>query len=145
MPEGHQGKKRIALFAVLPFAPAGVLLTSLPLSSAALAATPCALHEPDAPRPGGVGTVLRIQDPAMARATIPTRQAQRGGAIDPRHLDDVRVVVRQDDGIFDTYNVPAGMPVHIGDRVKLQGSYRSTAFTCSYIPHMAIPDEAPGA
>ena len=81
----------------------------------------------------------------MARANIPNREAQRGGAIDPRYLNDLRAAVRQDNGIVDNFDLPPGMTAHVGDRVKLQGSYRSTASACSYIPHMAIPDDAPAA
>jgi hypothetical protein len=123
-----------------------VVLVGLIVSPAALAQTApaaCALREPDAPRPGGLGTILGIQDAAVARAHIAAREAQRGGAIDQRHLDDLRVVVQQDDGIVDTFNVPTGMTAHAGDRVRLQGSYRSAAAACSYIPHMAIPDDGP--
>src|SRR5579864_6068636 len=126
-----------------------VVLVGLIISPAALAQTEtqappaCALQEPDAPRPGGLGTILGIQDAAVARAHIAAREAQRGGAIDQHHLDDLRVVVQQDDGIIDTFNVPTGMTVRAGDRVRLQGSYRSAAAPCSYIPHMAIPDDGP--
>lgn len=81
----------------------------------------------------------------MARANIPAREAQRRGAIDPRYRNDLRVTVREDNGVVDSFDVPAGITAHVGDRVKLQGSYRSTAFTCSYVPHMAIPDDAPAA
>jgi hypothetical protein len=103
------------------------------------------LREPEAPRPSGLGTVIGLQDPAVARANIAAREAQRGGAIDPRYLDDLRAEVKQDNGIIDTFDVPSGMTVHAGDRVRLQGSYRSTAFTCSYIPHMAISNDMPVA
>ena len=128
-----------------------VVLIGLIVSPAALAQTEtqaaatCALREPGGPRPRGLGTVIGIQDAAVARAHIPAREAQRGGAIDPRYLNDLRAVVKQDNGIIDTFDVPSGMAVHAGDRVKLQGSYRSAAFTCSYIPHMAIPNDAPAA
>ena len=128
-----------------------VVLVGLVVSSAALAQTEiqaptaCALREPEAPRPGGLGTVIGFQDPAVARAYIPKREALRGGAIDPRYLNDLRVTVRQDNGIVDNFDVPPGMTVHAGGRVRLQGSYLSTAFTCSYIPHMAIPNDAPEA
>jgi hypothetical protein len=129
------------------------VLIGLIVSPAALAQTEtqappaavCALREPEGPRPRGLGTVIGLQDPAAARANIPAREAQRGGAIDPRYLNDLRAVVKQDNGIVDIFDVPSGMTVHAGDRVKLQGSYRSTAFTCSYIPHMAIPNDAPAA
>ena len=127
------------------------VLIGLIVSPAALAQpetqTPpaCALHEPDGPRPRGLGIIIGIQDAAVARAHIAAREAQRGGAIDPRYLNDLRAVVKQDNGIVDIFDVPSGMTVHAGDRVKLQGSYRSTAFTCSYIPHMAIPNDAPAA
>jgi hypothetical protein len=79
----------------------------------------------------------------MARAAIPFREAQRGGASDPRYLNDLRARVRQDDGIADTFDVLPGMTIHVGDRIKLQGSYRSTAAACSYIPQMIVPSEVP--
>jgi hypothetical protein len=119
------------------------------VSPAALAQTDtqplpaCALREPDGPRPRGLGTIVGIQDAAVARAHVPLREAQRGGAIDPRYLNDLRAVVQQDNGIVDVFDVSAGMTVHVGDRVKLQGSYRSTASTCSYIPHMIVPNDVP--
>jgi hypothetical protein len=128
-----------------------VVLIGLIVSSAALAQTEtyappgCALREPEAPRPSGLGTVIGLQDPVVSRATISYRQAQRGGAIDPRYLNDLRAAVRRDDGIVDNFDVPPGMTVHVGDRVRLQGSYLSTTFPCSYIPHMAIPNDAPAA
>ena len=126
-----------------------VVLVGLVVSSAALAQTEiqaptaCALREPEAPRPGGLGTVIGLQDPVVTRANIHMRETQRGGAIDPRYLNDLRVAVRQDNGIVDYFDVPPGMTAHVGDRVKLQGSYRSAASACSYIPHMAIPNDAP--
>ncbi len=128
-----------------------VVLIGLVVSPAALAQTEsqtpaaCALREPDGPRPRGLGTIIGIQDAAVARAHIPLREAQRGGAIDPRYLGDLRAVVRQDNGIVDTFDVSAGMTVHVGDRVRLQGSYRSMASTCSYIPHMIVPNDVPSA
>ena len=128
-----------------------VALIGLVVSPAARAQTgtqapaACALREPDAPRLRGLGTILGFQAAAAARANIPRREAQRGGAIDQRYLDNLRAVVRQDNGIIDTFDVFLGMAVHVGDRVKLQGSYRSTAFTCSYIPQMVIPNDVPAA
>ena len=126
-----------------------VVLIGLFVSPAALAQSEtqaaCALREPDGPRPRGLGTIIGIQDAAVARANIPRREARRGGAIDPHYLGDLRAVVRQDNGIVDVFDVPAGMTVHVGDRVRLQGSYRSTAFACSYIPHQAVPNDAPAA
>jgi hypothetical protein len=123
-----------------------VLLGTM-LSPAAVAQTQaphtCALLEPDAPHLSGHGTILGFEDPAASRAGIPGREAQRGGAIDPGYRNDVRVVVRQDDGFIDKFDVPAGVTVHVGDRVKLQGSYRSTASACSYIPHLIFPDDGP--
>jgi len=124
------------------------VLIGLIVSSAALAQTEtqmppvCALQEHDGPRPRGHGTIIRIQDVAASRAGIAAREAQRGGAIDSRYLTDLRVTVRQDNGIIDNFDVAPGMTVHIGDRVRLQGSYRSTLSPCSYIPHMVVPDDA---
>jgi len=128
-----------------------ITLSALVLGDPALAQTEiqapaaCALREPDAPRPRGLGTVIGLQDPAVARANILYREAQRGGAIDPRYLNDLRAAVQQDNGVVDNFDVPPGMTVHAGDRVRLQGSYRSSASTCSYIPHMAIPNGGPAA
>jgi hypothetical protein len=125
------------------------ILSGLIVSSAALAQSDapagCALREPAAPHARGLGTVLEIQNAAVARADIPRRELVRGGALDPRYLNDQRAVVRQDNGAVDTYDVPVGMTVHVGDRVKLQGSYRSDNSKCSYVPILAIPDDAPAA
>jgi hypothetical protein len=126
-----------------------IVLAGLILSPAAQAQTgappPCALREPDGPRPQGLGTVVGIRDAAVAHAHDAVREAQRGGAIDPHYRSDVRAVVRQDDGIIDTFDVSDGMTVHAGERVRLQGSYRSTAAPCSYIPHLIIPNDVPAA
>ena len=106
-------------------------------------ASACALREPDAPRARGFGTVVGIQDPAAARAAIPRREAQRGGAIDRRYLGDPRALVRQDNGVLDIFDVPAGVTVHTGERVKLQDNYRSKASACSYIPILILPKDVP--
>jgi hypothetical protein len=132
---------RHSLFAVLM----GLLVSPAALAQPQTQAPACALREPDAPRPRGLGTVVGLQDPAATRASIRVREAQRGGAIDQRYVNDLRAVVKQDNGVIDTFDVPAGMTVHAGERVKLQGSYRSTESACSYIPHLAIPDDAPAA
>jgi hypothetical protein len=126
-----------------------VILIGLAISPAALAQTQpgaqaCALHEPPAPRDQEHGTVVGIENAARARAGIAQREAVRGGAIDPHYLDDLRVMVREDSGLIDTFDVPAGTTVHVGGRVRLQGSYRSDAAACAYVPHMAIPDDMPG-
>src|SRR5579862_10061985 len=110
-------------------------LIGLTVSSAALAqpqaAATCGLREPQRPRPAGLGTIIGIQDAALARASIHAREAQRGGAIDPRYQSDLRARVRQDDGLVDNFDVPPGITAHVGERVHLQGSYRSAASACS--------------
>src|ERR1700727_3766625 len=93
-----------------------VILIGLAVSPAALAQTQpaepaCALREPQAPHDRGHGTIVGIEDAARARAGIAQREAQRGGAIDPHYLDDLRVMVRQDNGLMDTFDVPAGTTV----------------------------------
>ena len=124
-----------------------VVLLGMMLAPAAVAQTKappaCALHEPDAPHLRGHGIILGFEDPAVSRAGIPGREAQRGGAIDPGYRNDVRVVVRQDDGFIDKFDVPAGVTIHVGDHVRLQGSYRSAASDCSYVPHLIFPEDAP--
>ena len=128
-----------------------VALMGLAAASGALAqtepqaATSCGLREPEGPRPRGTGIVLRIQDAVIARADIPGREARRGGSIDSRYHDDLRVTVRQEDGRVDTFDVPPGLTAHVGDHVRLQGSYRSKTSACSYIPQMAIPNDSPTA
>ncbi len=147
MPERSQGQTRKggvrrAWFIGL----AGMVFSSAALAQAEIPApTVCALREPEAPRPRGHGIVIGLQDPAVASANIPGREARRGGAIDLRYRNDLRAVVKQDNGIIDTFDVPSGATVHVGNRVRLQGSYRSTSYTCSYIPQMAIPNDAPAA
>ena len=145
MPERSQGQTREADLRRAWF----IGLAGMVFSSAVLAQTQaptaCALREPEAPRPRGHGTVIGLQDPAVASANIPGREARRGGAIDPRYRNDLRAVVKQDNGIIDTFDVPSGATVHAGNRVRLQGSYRSASETCSYIPQMAIPNDAPEA
>lgn len=124
-----------------------VVLLGMMLSPAAVAQTQappaCALHEPDAPHASGHGTILGFEDPAAARAGISGREAQRGGAIDPHYRNDLRAVVRQDDGFIDKFDVPAGVAVHVGDRVRLQSSYRSAVSDCSYVPHLIFPEDVP--
>jgi hypothetical protein len=83
---------------------------------------------------------MAFQTPASARADIPRRKAQLGGAIDPRYLDDLRAAVRQDDGWVQAFDVPQGLTVKAGERVMLHGSYRSTASPCSYIPALVGAD-----
>ena len=141
-----QIKPRNAFYGVLGaviycYVPAALAQTE----TTAAPATTCALREPNGPHSRGLGTVVAIQDPAVARADIPLREALRGGAIDPRYLNDLRAVVRQDNGIIDIFDVPADMIVHVGDHVKLQGSYRSTTSTCSYIPILIMPNDIPVA
>jgi hypothetical protein len=121
-----------------------VVLIGLIVSPAALAQTEiaarCALQQPAAPRLMGLGTIMRFQSPAVARADIPRRQARLGGAIDHRYLNDLRAVVRQDDGRVQTFDVPNRMRAPVGERVTLHGSYRSKTFPCSYVPIMIGAD-----
>jgi hypothetical protein len=140
MPEAPSSRKRHAALAVL----AGLIVSSpAPARTETQAPAACALREPASPRPNGLGTVIGLQDPSVSRAGMAAREAQRGGAIDRRYRSDLRVAVRQDDGVVDNFDVPPGMTIHVGDRVRLQGSYRSATSACSYIPHMAIPEDAP--
>ena len=100
----------------------------------------CALRQPATPRQMGFGKVIRFQTPDAARADIPNREARLGGAIDPRYVDDQRAVVRQDNGKVQVFDVPQGMTVRVGERVRVIGSYRSKAFPCSYIPILITPE-----
>ena len=129
---------------LLPFVLAGLII-----SPAALAQMPapaaCALHQPEKPRSRGFGTIIGFETVTDAQAEIPRREARQGGAIDPRYIGDPRAMVRQDNGVVDVFDVPAGLTVHVGERVKLQGSYRSNASTCSYIPILIVPNDVPAA
>ena len=124
-----------------------VVLIGLVVSSAATAqietqaprARACALRQPATPRQMGFGTVIRFQTPDAARADIPNREARLGGAIDPRYLNDQRAVVRQDNGKVQIFDVPQGLTVRVGERVRVIGSYRSKASPCSYIPILITP------
>ena len=117
-----------------------IVLIGLVVSSAALAqvktpaSSACTMRQPDKSRPRGLGTVVGIESAARARAEIPLREARQRGTIDPRYLDDQRAVVRQDNGKVDVFDVPLGIAIHVGDRVTIQGSYRSKDYPCSYVP-----------
>jgi hypothetical protein len=87
----------------------------------------------------GFGTVIRFQTPDAARADIPNREARIGCAIDPRYLNDQRAVVRQDNGKVQIFDVPEGLTVRVGERVRMIGSYSSKAFPCSYVPILITP------
>ena len=99
----------------------------------------CALRQPTMPRQMGFGIVIRFQTPDAARADIPNREARLGGSIDPRYLNDQRAVVRQDNGKVQIFDVPQGLMVRVGERVRVIGSYRSKDFPCSYIPILITP------
>lgn len=81
-----------------------------------------------------------VQTPAVARVDIRRHETLRGGAIDPRYLNDQRAAVRQDNGVVDIFDVPQGMTVQVGHCVALFGSYRSAAFPCSYLPILLSSD-----
>src|SRR5580765_939544 len=129
----REGLVRYSLFVFL----IGLIASPAALAQTETRASPsraCALRQPAVPRHIGFGTIIRFQTPAAALADIPRREARLRGIIDPRYLNDLRAVVRQDNGQVQTFDVPQGMTVRVGDRVTLRGSYRSTAFPCSYIP-----------
>ena len=133
---------RHSLFAVL----IGLIVSSAALAQTETPAPPapaCALRQPAVPRHMGLGTIIGFQTPAAARADLPRREARLGGAIDPRYLDDPRAVVRRDTGRVEAFDVPEGMTVQVGDRVKLHDSYRSKASPCSYVPILITADDIP--
>jgi hypothetical protein len=105
-------------------------------------------HHPKNPNWRGTNERTR-RSPAAARGTaraeIPLRQAQQGGAIDPQYIDDQRVLVRQSGGRMRPFDLAAGVSVHLGDHVALQNSYRSKALTCAYVPVMITADLGPAS
>ena len=119
---------------------AAVMLGRTALADDATTPAACAMKQPAASRLMGLGTVIGFQSPATARADIPRREARLGGAIDPRYRDDPRVVVRQDDGRVQAFDVPQGTRVNVGNRVLLHGSYRSPSSPCSYVPILISVD-----
>ena len=116
----------------------GVMVS--PAAFADDAPPPCTLKQPATPRLLGQGTVIGIQSPALAQADIARREARLHGAIDPRYRDDPRVIVRQQDGRIQVFDLPHGVTVKTGDHVMLHGSYRSPAAACAYIPIMITTD-----
>jgi len=92
----------------------------------------------------GHGTIIGFEDASAARADIPLREAQQGGAIDPQYLGDLRAMVTQREKAPRPYDVPAGMTVRIGDRVALQNSYRSKT-PCAYVPVQITADLGPAS
>jgi hypothetical protein len=103
----------------------------------------CALQASPAPIALGGGTVESFIDHDTAQALIGRTQAQAGGRIDPDYVDNLRVAVRMDDGSRATVIVPKAMAVRIGDRVAVQGSYRSAQLPCNYIPNLVTTDLGP--
>jgi hypothetical protein len=103
----------------------------------------CALRQPTGPFPMGLGTIIGFETQAQSLADIPRREARLGGAIDPAYVNDLRAMVRQDDGRVQGFDVPQGMTAQVGDRVTLQDSYRNQSLPCSYIPILIVADSGP--
>ena len=87
----------------------------------------------------------RVSDPrGSARPDPAARGPVRRRGVDPRYLDDVRAVVRQDDGRIQDFDVPQGLTMKVGDRVaSCMISYRSNNAPCSYIPILITEDDVP--
>lgn len=108
------------------------------------AVSACALRQTaTAPRLIGMGTIIGFEDRAASLARIPVTESLSGGEIDPDYIDNVRVIVRRNNGQNTVFIVPKGMVVHLGDRVTLQDSYRNMALPCNYVPIQIASDIGP--
>ncbi len=105
----------------------------------------CLLVQAPSPVFFGSGTVVSLEDRALALKHTRESEARKGGLIDPAYLANQRVVVRLPNGRYDVFVVPRNMQVSPGDRVTLQGGYRNVNLPCNYVPNLVTSDVGPSS
>jgi hypothetical protein len=135
--------------------PAPAMPTPLPVRQTPVAAravsrpvpatqTACTLRPgPTAPQLMGIGTVVALEDHALALAAIQVTESRMGGKIDPAYIDNPRVIVESSTGQRKAFILPKGLQVNLGDRVTLQNGYRNLALPCNYVPVQIVSDIGP--
>ena len=97
----------------------------------------CSIRMAGKPAPAGKGVVTKLLTQAEAMALLSSTEAKVGAPIDGAYINNVRAIVRGDDGRVKTVLVPYDMTVDVGDRISFQSSYISSPQVCSYVPTLA--------
>lgn len=105
-------------------------------STAALRSCPT-ISMADKPRPAGKGIVIKVLSQSEAMTLLSRTQAIVGRQIDAAYVNNVRAIIRADDGTSKTILIPYGMTIVVGDRVSFQSAYLSPRPLCSYVPNLA--------
>jgi hypothetical protein len=112
------------------------------LSTTALDGCP-AVRIADKPHPAGEGVVTKLLSQNEAMALLSQTQAAVGRPIDGAYVNNIRAVIRADDGTLKTIIIPYSMTVSIGDQVSFQSPYLSPRPLCSYVPNLAVRKTSP--
>ncbi len=105
-------------------------------STPALVSCPT-IHLADRPHPAGKGIVIKVLSQSEAVALLSKTQDIVGRQIDAAYVNNVRVIIRADDGRSKTILIPNDMMVLVGDRVSFQSAYLSPRPLCNYVPNLA--------
>ncbi len=103
----------------------------------------CSLALPSAPTIFNAGVVVGFENPSISYARIKKTEQRWGGQIEPDYIDNPRVAVRLPDGKTEVFLEPKSIPVHIGDRVRVQDAYRNLNLPCTYVPPLISVDVGP--
>jgi hypothetical protein len=99
--------------------------------------------QPGVPQHFGLGTVVGFENHDISLARIQLTQTQMGGKIDPAYIANQRVNLRMPNGRIVIFIRPDNLPVHLGDRVTVQDSYRNVSLPCNYVPQLITSDLGP--
>jgi len=105
-------------------------------STAALVSCPT-IHLADRPHPAGKGIVIKILSQSEAMALLSKTQNIVGRPIDAAYVNNVRAIIKAEDGTSKTILIPYDMMIVVGDRVLFQSAYVSPHPLCSYVPNLA--------
>lgn len=81
--------------------------------------------------------VTKLLSQSEAMTLLWKTQAVVGRPVDSAYINNVRAVIRADDGTHKTILMPYYMNANVGDRVDFQSGYLSPAPLCSYVPNLA--------
>ena len=89
------------------------------------------------PKPDGEGTIERLLSEAEAMTLLSSTQVIVGRPIDGAYINNIRAVVRKQDGTVRTVLLPYDMEAGVGDRIAFQTGYLSSPPLCTYVPALA--------
>lgn len=88
------------------------------------------------------GTVVGFVPRLQALSVIFRTEAQVHGTLEPAYMSNRRVFVHPVNfgpRMRFLAVVPAGLPVRVGERVRVAGARASHRFACQYIPSLVVP------